>query len=157
MEGLTELYARERTWHIRFLSLAQEISTWSKDPSTQVGAVIVRPDRSIASLGYNGFPRGMDDSPKQYNHRAKKLERVVHAEMNAILQSSEDLSDQTLYTWPLPPCNRCAVHVIQTGIKTVVAPLLKPGTDLFARWGTSVAQTRAFLEECGVTFLEIDL
>jgi dCMP deaminase len=108
-------------WDRRFLGLAQEVSTWSKDPSTKVGAVIVRPDNTIASLGYNGFPRGMRDDPELYKNREAKLSRVIHAEVNAILNARENLSGYTLYIHPLSPCDRCAVQIIQSGIIRVVS------------------------------------
>jgi dCMP deaminase len=108
-------------WDIRFLKLAREVASWSKDPSTQTGAVIVRPDRTIASVGFNGFPMKMGDAGYRYQNRADKYERIVHCEMNAILFSREPLKDYTLYTWPCVSCDRCAVHVIQSGISRVVS------------------------------------
>ena len=71
-------------WKRRFIELAKHISTWSKDPSTQVGAVIVRPDKTIASVGFNGFPRGVDDRPEKLADRPLKYQMIVHAEINAI-------------------------------------------------------------------------
>lgn len=105
-------------WDTRFLELAALVGSWSKDPSTKVGAVIVRPDRTIASLGYNGFPRGVDDT---YQDREHKLLRTVHAEMNAILSAREPLHGCTIYVTPLCPCSNCAAAVIQAGIVRVVA------------------------------------
>ena len=66
-------------WHQRFLALAAHVGSWSKDPSTKVGAVIVRNDRTIVSVGYNGFPRHCDDDPELYADRTKKYPRTVHA------------------------------------------------------------------------------
>ena len=103
-------------WHSRFFELADLIAYWSKDPSTKVGAVIVRPDRTIASVGYNGFPRGVDDT---YTTRDDKLLRTVHAEANAILAAREPLHGYTLYVLPLHPCANCAGLIIQAGIKHV--------------------------------------
>lgn len=108
-------------WDERFLSLAHHVSGWSKDPSTKVGAVIVRPDRTVVSLGYNGFPRGTEDYHQHLDDRATKLRRTVHAEVNAILTAGEKLSDCTLYVTPLHPCATCAGIIIQSGIKRVVA------------------------------------
>jgi dCMP deaminase len=105
-------------WTERFLSMAELVGSWSKDPSTQVGAVIVRPDRTIASLGYNGFPRGVKDD---YLDRDHKLLRTVHAEMNAILSAREPLNGCTLYVSPLFPCANCAAAIIQSGVSAVVA------------------------------------
>ena len=103
-------------WHERFFSVADLVGSWSKDPSTKVGAVIVRPDRTIASVGYNGFPRGSFD---RYGSREDKLMRTVHAEANAILSAHEPLHGYTLYVTPLHPCANCAGLIIQSGIKTV--------------------------------------
>ena len=105
-------------WDIRFLELAAMVGGWSKDPGTKVGAVIVRHDRTIASLGYNGFPRGVSDV---YFDREHKLLRTVHAEMNAILSAREPLHGCKLYVTPLCPCANCAGAIIQAGIKHVVA------------------------------------
>ena len=81
----------DNKWDGRFVELASHIAKWSKDPSTKCGAVIVRSDKTIASVGYNGFPRGLDDSGKLYDNRSVKYDRVIHAEMNAILNASESL------------------------------------------------------------------
>ncbi len=110
-------------WDIRFLEMAKLVSRWSKDPSTKCGAVIVRPNNTIASVGFNGFPRGCDDNPALYAVREVKLGRVIHAELNAILSAQEILHGYTIYTWPPmwgPSCQRCAAHIIQSGIKRVV-------------------------------------
>jgi dCMP deaminase len=113
-------------WHRRFLDLARHVATWSKDPSTQVGAVIVRPDRTVASLAYNGFPRGVDDDPRRYADRPVKYSMVVHAEANAILTAREPLAGYTLYS-TLMTCNECAKLIIQAGISQVVTP--RPAPD----------------------------
>jgi len=109
-------------WDVRFLLLAQHVSTWSKDPSTKCGAVVVRPDKTVASLGFNGFPRGVPDLPEHYANLEEKYQRVIHAEVNALL-TGQNLQDCTLYTWPpglAPTCDRCATLVIQAGIRRVV-------------------------------------
>jgi dCMP deaminase len=139
---------RVKVWDRRFLALAEHVSTWSKDPSTKVGAVIVRPDRSIASLGYNGFPRGMSDFEAVYNDREEKYSRVVHGEINAILAAREPLHGYTLYTWPFAPCDRCAVQVIQAGIKRVVCPVVP--ADKLERWKAIMDRAVGYFEECGV-------
>ena len=106
-----------KKWDLRFLDLAQHIAQWSKDPSTKVGAVIVRPDKTICSVGYNGFPRGIEDTEERLNNRDLKYPCMVHAEMNAILNSKESLDGYILYisspTYFAPTCDRCAVHIIQ--------------------------------------------
>jgi len=139
-------------WDRRFLLLARHISTWSKDPRTQVGAVIIRPDNTVCSTGYNGFPRGMDDGPELYVDPEIKYARVVHAEMNAILTAPEPVRGFALYC-TLLPCDSCAKLVIQSGIKEVIAP--KPSMAHETRWDFKT--TRQFFRESGVELIECDM
>ena len=136
-------------WHKHFFAEAKLISTLSKDPSTQVGAVIVRPDKTIAAKGFNGFPRGIEDKPEYYNDRSKKYDLIIHAEMNAILNSWEPVKGYALYTYPFAPCIRCAVHIIQAGIKYVYFPVLPE--HLRERWQHSVNESCRCFKEAGVT------
>ena len=137
-------------WDRRFVDLASHVSLWSKDPSTQVGAVIVRPDRTIASLGFNGFPRGVDDSPHLYSDRNTKYDRVIHAEMNALLFLKEPGQGMTMYCWPGTPCIRCAAHVIQAGIRRVVSvPCDNP------RWVESIKLGKNLFKEAGIEVTEM--
>ena len=146
---MTEYFADcQRKWELRFLALACVISTWSKDPSTKVGAIIVRPDMTIASVGYNGFPKNMKDDAYLYADRDVKLSRIIHAEMNAILHAREPLHGYTLYTWPMMSCDRCAVQVIQSGIARVVAPKLS--REISKRWEKSLIQSAGYFAEAGV-------
>ena len=99
-------------WDRRFLELAHHISTWSKDPSTQVGAVLVRDGNIVIGMGYNGFARGVYDTEERYSDRETKYKLVVHAEINAILMAGAAARGATLYVYPsfaLPPiCVDCA-------------------------------------------------
>jgi dCMP deaminase len=115
-----KLYNTDK-WDIRFLELACHISKWSKDPSTQVGAVIVD-GRRIVSLGFNGFPQGVEDTEERLNNRELKYKMVIHAEENAILFAREPLLGYTIYVWPFMTCPTCSSKVVQSGIKRVVAP-----------------------------------
>lgn len=108
-------------WDKRFIALAEHISAWSKDPSTQVGAVISR-GNEVVSLGFNGLPKGVEDHPERYENREVKYAMIMHGDMNAILYARGDLHGCTMYTFPQPPCTRCAAALIQVGIKRVVAP-----------------------------------
>jgi dCMP deaminase len=141
-------------WDIRFLRLAREISTWSKDPSTKTGAVIVRPDRSIVSSGYNGFPRDMMDTDYLYANREEKYSRIVPCEMNALIHAYQRLDYCTLYTWPFLSCDRCMVHMIQAGIKRFVAPVASD--DALSRWGAAFERTKQYAREAAVAVVEID-
>jgi dCMP deaminase len=133
-------------WHHRFLSLATHIAQWSRDPNRKVGSVIVRPDKTVASLGFNGFPRGVSDDVSRYQDRELKNEMVVHAEMNAILHAREPLHGYTLYVWPFHPCSRCAAAIIQAGIKHVVTVPWET-----TNWGETIRIAARMLDEAGIT------
>lgn len=110
-------------WDARFMRLAKEISTWSKDPSSKIGAVIVNDDRRILSTGYNGFPRGIADTEERLNNKEEKYPRIVHGELNALLgalYNGVSVKDATLYVYGLPVCADCTKSVIQSGIGRVV-------------------------------------
>lgn len=138
-------------WDEYFLMIANVAATKSKDPSTQVGAVITRRDRTIVSVGYNGFPRGVADTPERLSNREIKYQLIVHGEMNAILTAKESLQGCTLYC-TFMPCDRCFVHVIQTGIKRVVFP--KPTPDQLQRWAEAFARVRMLAVEAGIELVE---
>lgn len=113
-------------WSERFMALAEHVASWSKDPSTKVGCVIVDRQNRVVSLGFNGFPRGVKDDPARYTNRETKLLFVAHAERNALDNAPLSVEGCTLYT-PLFPCNECAKSIIQKGITKVVT--YKPAGD----------------------------
>jgi len=102
------------------MSLAEHVATWSKDPSTQVGCVIVDKQNRVVSLGFNGFPRGIKDLTDRYNDKETKYLFVAHAERNALDNAPLSVEGCTLYS-PLLPCNECAKSIIQKGIAKVVS------------------------------------
>ncbi len=109
-------------WHDRYMNLAKEVSTWSKDPSSQIGAVAIGPKGQVLSQGYNGFPRGIIDTEERLNNRALKYKLVVHAEMNCIFNATYNgvsLDGSTMYVYGLPICTECCKGIIQVGIKNV--------------------------------------
>jgi dCMP deaminase len=109
-------------WDKRFLDLAEHISTWSKDQSRKVGAIIVNDDKRVVSFGYNGFPSGVDDDKEERHERPVKYDWVVHAEENAIANAARigvSTKGTTIYL-NLFPCARCAGVLINSGIKKVV-------------------------------------
>ena len=107
-------------WDRNFLELAMTVSSFSKDPSTKVGAIIVDEDNRVVSIGFNGFPKGIKDDHR-LSDRDMKYKMVVHAEMNALLFANRSVKGCTIYTWPLMPCCRCASSIIQAGISRVVS------------------------------------
>ena len=127
--------------------MAKAASEASKDPSTKVGAIIVCPDRSEVSFGYNGFPKGIADTPERLNDRPVKYQLVVHAEQNAIYKAREDISGCTIYVWPLFSCAECAKAIIQKGIARVVSP--PPDLE---RWQSSYDLAQDLYSEAGVKF-----
>lgn len=140
----------------RFLKLAKEVSTWSKDPSTRVGAVIVDNDNRIVSIGYNGFARGVNDRKDRLNDRAIKYKLTIHAELNAILFRDKPIKGCTIYTYPFMPCSSCASVIIQSGLNRIVSI----ETDI-ERWKedlslsrTIIAETELILEEYSKNFIK---
>ena len=134
-------------WDRRFLELAKHVAAWSRDPRTKVGAVIVRPDKTVASVGFNGLPRGVVDTPARLHNRETKHRMTIHAELNAILHAREPLAGYRLYVWPFQPCAQCAGAIIQTGISTVVTVTPKV---LDEPWATDFIIARTMLTEAGV-------
>jgi dCMP deaminase len=139
------------TWDRRFLSMASLIATWSKDPSTKVGAVIVDQKRRVVSLGYNGFPKGISDD-KRLDKRETKYKMVVHAECNALLFSAKDLAGCTIYTHPFMPCPTCAGMIIQSGITKVISLESKN-----LRWQEEFETSRKMFKEAGIDLLEYEI
>lgn len=143
---------RQIKWDKRYLNLAKEVSSWSKDPSTQVGAVAVGQHGEVLSQGYNGFPRGISDNPERLENRELKYRYIVHAEMNAIYNASfsgASLAGATMYIHGLPCCSDCAKGLIQVGIKRVVMPK----QDVPEKWKESWYLSRRMFDEAHV---EID-
>ena len=96
--------------------MAKLVSTWSKDPSTKVGAVIVDSDNTVISVGFNGLPRRIQDTDQRLNNRDIKLKMIIHAEINAIITAKRPLNGATIYTYPFMSCSQCAGLIIQSGI-----------------------------------------
>lgn len=142
----------EEKWINRFLQMADLVSTWSKDPSTSVGCVIAR-DKRMVSTGFNGFPKGTRDDEKLYADREVKYERVIHAEMNAILFAGQDISDCVLYVTHVPCC-RCATVIIQSGIKNIITP--PQPSDYLKRWSKQIIDSINLLDEAFVDMWEFN-
>lgn len=135
-------------WDERFLRVAREVSEWSKDPGTRVGAVLVR-DRRIIATGYNGFPEGIADTEERYRDRESKLSLTVHAEVNALLNAAKNgaqTKGSTLYV-TFPPCVNCSTCIIQAGVAKVVCPDLLSAPD---RWMENFLKGQSTLCEAGV-------
>lgn len=140
-------------WDRYYLGMAKYVSTASKDPSTKVGAVLVR-DNRLVSVGYNGFPEGVDDSEDRYNDRELKYELVVHAEINAIITAGNRARNSTLYVYPgfgSPcMCTGCCKAAIQAGVRRVVGLVPTIDPERFARWEASLKIAQMMCDEAGI-------
>ena len=136
-------------WNKRYLALAEQISTWSKDPSRQIGCVAVGDKGQVLAQGYNGFPRGIEDSPEIYNNRELKYKYIVHAEMNTIFNASYNgvsLDGATLYVHGLPCCSDCAKCIVQVGIKQI----FMNKQDVPDTWQTSWDLSQSMFDAAGI-------
>lgn len=133
-------------WHHRFLELAKFFARWSKDPSTQVGAVIIDGMRRVVGEGYNGFPRGIDDTEARLNDRPTKYAHMVHAEANAILNAIGRVQGCVIYCTHFP-CANCAKLIIQSGLAKVYVP----AGSFLSNWQTEQEQASGMLAEAGIT------
>lgn len=134
-------------WDKRFCELAEYVSFWSKD-KTKVGAVLSLKKGGDISIGYNGFPMGVEDSVERLQNKELKLELVVHAEVNAIIAAGSRTSGATLYVWGKPICSRCAGPIIQAGIKRIVARKPEYGTE--SAWDASGELAFKMFEEANI-------
>jgi dCMP deaminase len=142
------------SWDEYFMGIALLSAKRSKDPSTQVGACIVNQFNKIVGIGYNGFPIGCSDDDLPWartadNDNETKYPYVVHAEANAILNSTKDLHGARIYV-ALFPCNECTKLIIQSGIKEILYLSDKyKDTDI-------VKASKRMLQMAGVTFRQIN-
>lgn len=135
-------------WDQRFLDIAKLASGWSKDPNAKVGAVLVDALGQVAGVGYNGFPKMVEDTADRLGSEIK-LELVVHAEVNAILGAGERARGGTLYVHGKPVCARCAGSIIQAGVKRIVATPPSKGTD--SKWDKSGLLASKMFDEAHLT------
>lgn len=140
------------TWDEYFMGLAHLSALRSKDPNTQVGAAIVDENHRVVSVGYNGFPTGVSDDEFPWSREGdvltSKYAFVVHAELNAILNSQRSVRGCTIYV-SLFPCNECAKAIIQSGIKKIVYE-----SDKYNGVDTNIASKR-MLKAAGVELVRI--
>jgi dCMP deaminase len=136
-------------WDARMLALVELVATWSKDPSSRVGAAIVDDKNRVVSLGFNGFPRAVDDSAAMLLDREEKLRRTIHAEENALLFATRPVAGCTIYVTH-PPCARCAAKLIQAGIARVVSA--PPSREFGSRWAQEMRSAGQMFAEAGVEY-----
>ena len=145
---------KQNCWDVRFMRMAHEVASWSKDPSTKVGCVLVK-DRKIISMGYNGFPRLIEDDLNRLIDREVKYEMTVHAEQNAVITAALhgiSTAGSTAYV-TFSPCSRCAAVLINAGISTVVVSAADVIPD---RWLENFRLAAELLNETGIGHEIID-
>ena len=145
---------KQNCWDVRFMRMAHEVASWSKDPSTKVGCVLVK-DRKIISMGYNGFPRLIEDDLNRLIDREVKYEMTVHAEQNAVITAALhgiSTAGSTAYV-TFSPCSRCAAVLINAGISTVVVSAADVIPD---RWLENFRLAAELLNEAGIGHEIID-
>lgn len=140
-------------WRARFYEMAKHVAQWSKDPSTKNGAVIVDTERRIIGTGYNGFPRGVDDTFERLEDRPTKYKMVVHAETNAVLNAIVSPKGGILVC-TMYPCSDCAKVIIQAGINVVVTP---PANVDREPWKSDAPFSKTMFREASVIVDEIDM
>lgn len=138
------------SWDEYFMGIAFLSALRSKDPVTQVGACIIK-NNKIIGIGYNGFPKGSSDDDLSWDKTGDILDTkypyVVHAELNAILNSTKDIEDSTVYVTHYP-CNECSKAIAQSGIKKVVYfsdkhkhhELIKASTKILTNAGVEIVR-----------------
>ena len=138
-------------WDMRFIKLAEEVRTWSKDPKRQVGCVLAIDKRDV-SRGYNGFPEGLSDDLSRLKDPFFKGKVIIHAEVNAILNAAKfgvKTAGSTAYV-TYHPCAPCASQLIQAGVVKLVCPSPKQASD---KWAMDFSLASDILFEAGVLVL----
>ncbi len=141
------------SWNDYFMGLAHLSALRSKDPNTQVGACIVDKENRVVSIGYNGMPRGCDDKKYPWDREGGFLDTkyafVVHAELNAILNSPRSVDGCSIYV-SLFPCNECAKAIIQSGIKKIIYE-----SDKYDGTEGNIA-SKKMLIDAGIELIQLD-
>jgi len=134
------------------MDMARHVAKLSKDPSTQVGAIIFDDKRRLVSSGYNGFARGVWDNEERLNNRDVKYRLTLHAEKNAIMFATGCLDGATIVVTH-PCCAQCTAQIIQAGIQNVIYP--RPDSAFLSRWKDDLVLSLEQFEEAGVEVIEI--
>lgn len=137
-------------WDKRFISLAEVIANWSKDPSTKVGCVIADEYKHVIGMGYNGFPPGIKDDGR-LDDRVQKLAITIHAEENALIHATKDIHRATAYVWPIGPCSNCAAILIARGVHRIVVPWSN-----HPRFQLSIDLGKQLCKEAGIEYVIIE-
>jgi dCMP deaminase len=153
MFNIPDLGSSQITWDNFFIGMCLYVSQKSKDKSTKLGAVIVNDDYDILAIGWNGFPRGIDDTNEEFHQRPEKYYITEHAERNAIINAGRvgrPLKGGTLYIPFQPtPCADCTRAAIQAGITKIVGTDFK-FTGKGKHWDENLEFANRMLNEAGI-------
>ena len=133
----------------KYYPIAQAVAGLSKDPNTKVGALIIDKRGSIRAVGYNGFPRGVNDDQSRYNDRDTKLKLIAHAEANAIANAAStgtQIQGCSIVVTKFP-CGECAKMIINTGISHIFSPEY----SIMGDWASSNYDAQRMFMEAGLT------
>jgi dCMP deaminase len=150
---MSAVKGERKSWDQRFMELARSVATWSKDNSTIVGCVIVGPDQEVRSLGYNGFPRGVDDNVEKRRERPEKYFWTEHAERNAIFNAARmgtALKGCRAYVSCMFICMDCARALAQAGIAEIICDEPADDPELALRWAEDIKRSTELFHEAGV-------
>lgn len=151
--------SNKKKWDKRFIKIAHEIAAWSKDDSSQVGAIILDDERSPRSFGYNGMPRGIDDDVPSRHVRPRKYLYMEHAESNTINHCAKvgiPVNGCTIYVTHFP-CAGCSRKIINSGIKRVVVDGESLTTEFKDRWEEEIEVAVEMFDEVGIDLTIIDM
>lgn len=137
-------------WDHHFMKIAKVVSEMSKDPSTKVGAVIVK-DKVIYGTGYNGFPKTVLDYRHEYENRSIKLSKIIHAESNAIKNSLSVPENFTIYVYPFMPCVNCFELLKQHNVSKIVTYKQIKNS----KWQSDWEQVRKHCQELKIVLIEL--
>ena len=137
-------------WDQRYLEMATLVASWSKDPSSKFGSVIVDNQNRVISIGFNGFAKGFDDNPERLEDRQFKYRHVLHSEENCILNAKQDVTGYKIYVTGVP-CSLCMSRIAQSGLSKVIC--YKPTEDYLLRW--SIEEPLQVAKECGIIVTQV--
>jgi len=150
---------KNNKWDKRFLKLAHEVASWSKDDSTKVGAVIMGEDRTPRSFGYNGMPRGVDEDISERHERPTKYLYTEHAERNAIYHCARvgiPIEGCTIYVTHFS-CATCTRAIINSGLKRLVINENSFKSDYHDRSKEDIEVSKTMLEEAGIEIVLVKI
>jgi dCMP deaminase len=149
----------EQEEYIKKLKLAERISRKSSDPSTKVGCVITNTDNRLISVGYNRMPCNCSNDVSLWNDRQIKYQRVLHAEVVAILNAKEDIRGYNLYIWPtasfMPICSRCASVICEKRIGRIIWSY-DPLETKFNHWKDKCEESVKMFNEAGIEIIGVE-